>query len=114
MKILFVENHSEFVAIAIREFFADASVRVAASVEQAKKEMATTTFDVILVDYDLEDGKGTQVIEHARRKEENTPIIAISSHPFGNQRLLASGADAVCAKTHFRGIKKVLDKLVPR
>jgi len=110
MKILFVENHARFAAATVKAFLALHDVTVVASVAAARGVFDNDNFDVLLVDYDLDDGKGSEFIEAIRQKTR-VPIIAVSSHQEGNHRLLQAGADAVCSKMNFRNIAEVMAQL---
>ena len=49
MKILFVENHDQFVSVVTREFLSDHEVRTVPRIADALRELNATRFDVILV-----------------------------------------------------------------
>ena len=68
-------------------------------------------YDLLLVDYDLDDGKGDQVVRFARRRRSEIKIIGVSSHEEGNQALQFAGADTICSKLEFDGIATVIDQL---
>jgi DNA-binding response OmpR family regulator len=57
MKILFVDNHPEFTSTVIECFLHDDVVGVVPTIEAAKERIQASRFDVVLVDYDLDDGK---------------------------------------------------------
>jgi CheY-like chemotaxis protein len=61
-RILFVENHQVFAHTVIEQFLSNHEVVLVATVAEAKQAL-TTSFDVVLVDYDLPDGKGTEVVD---------------------------------------------------
>ena len=111
MRILFVENHRVFATIAIAEFLADHVVTIAPSIATAISLLDQQTFDTALVDYDLDDGKGTEVVRHLKRHAPQTRIIAVSSHDRGNTALLQAGANAACPKPNFHNITKLLNQL---
>ncbi len=92
-------------------FFSDDDVVVVSSVSAALK-LNTMDFDLVLVDYDLDDGKGDQVVRALGRGQTKVPIIAVSSHEEGNTALRAAGADAVCAKKDFGNIREIVAKLL--
>lgn len=58
-------------------------------------------FDVVLVDYDLDDGKGDDLVRELMSRVTRPEIIGISARPEGNAALRAAGADAVCSKLRF-------------
>jgi len=108
MKILFVDNHSDFVRTVRKAFLADHEVTVESTVEGARQAAAAVVFDVAMVDYDLDDGKGDAFVAWLRENQPNVPIVAVSSHDQGNAALLRAGALTTCAKLDFRRIGDVL------
>ncbi len=113
MRILYVENHARFAAVAMAQVLASHDVTLVPSVVDARQALADNTFDVVLVDYDLDDGKGDEVVMALRTQPLRCPfIIAVSSHQAGNAALTAAGADAVCSKMQFSMIENVIAGLV--
>lgn len=86
-------------------------VIVVSSIEAAQK-MLEQIFDAVLVDYDLDDGKGDALVRELSQRNQRPKIVAVSSHQPGNTALLAAGADAVCDKMNFAKIVSVLDTLL--
>jgi DNA-binding response OmpR family regulator len=62
MKILCVENHAVFAANVTSQFLPQHSVTVAPSLTDAHRALGTGSFDLLLVDYDLDDGKGDALV----------------------------------------------------
>ncbi|MCC6696131.1 MAG: response regulator [Candidatus Hydrogenedentes bacterium] len=112
MKILFVENHERFAAVVTREFLTNHEVTTVPSKADALRELDAGRFDVVLVDFDLDDGKGDQLVQQIRAAGNPVPIVAVSSHEHGNAAILAAGANAVCGKIQFNRIDHVLKELV--
>jgi len=108
MRILFVENHAVFAQTVIREFLPRHQVILVSSLAEARSQLASAHFDVILVDYDLDDGKGVEIVEETRARELPIRVIAVSSRAAGNEALLQAGADAVCSKLDFANIESIL------
>ena len=108
MKILYVENHARFARIAIVSLLGAHDVEVQPSVAAALRALAAREFDALLVDYDLDDGKGDEVVRAAAQLEPRPRVIAVSAHEMGNAALVAAGADAVCGKLKFANIERVL------
>lgn len=106
LRILMVDNDAVFSDIVIEEFLATHQITRAASVAAA---LATpNVFDVVLCDYDLDDGKGDAVIRGLRARGFVGRIVAISSHAPGNAALRDAGADVVCGKLQFADIELFL------
>jgi CheY-like chemotaxis protein len=113
MKLLFVEDHAAFVKTVIPLFMSEHAVTVAPSIAAAREELSTGSFDALLVDYDLPDGKGDEVVREVRDTGSRVPIVAVSSHDAGNARLLDAGANVVCAKRAFSIMGATLGGLAP-
>lgn len=112
MRLLWVENHAGFVRVAGRQFLADHALTVVPSLGAAQEALAGGGFDAVLLDYDLDDGKGTELLAVLRQLTVPPAVIATSSHEDGNAALLAAGARAVCAKANFAKIGTVLASVV--
>ncbi|MBN9520959.1 response regulator [bacterium] len=109
MRILWVENHAVFVRVAGKQFLSAHDLTVVPSVAAAKAALLAAAFDVVLTDYDLDDGKGTEVVALVRHLDPRPRVAAVSAHEDGNAALLAAGADAACPKTRFAGIEAALN-----
>ena len=108
MKILYVENHVRFARIVITSFLSAHDVEVQPTVATALEALAARSFDAVLVDYDLDDGKGDRVVRVATQLKPRPHIVAVSAHDEGNAALVAAGADAICAKLKFADIERTL------
>jgi CheY-like chemotaxis protein len=78
------------------------------SLGAARIALAGALFDAVLLDYDLDDGKGTELLAVVRELQPIPLVVATSSHVTGNQALMDAGADAVCPKARFAEIAAVL------
>ena len=112
MKILFVENHSVFAAQVIPLFLSGHDVTLVPSLAEARRTLSARAFDLLLVDYDLDDGKGEELVMEIRETGSGVPVIGVSSHAAGNQALLKAGANSVCSKMEFDKIQTVIQKLI--
>src|SRR5262245_64961454 len=108
MRLLWVENHASFVRVAGRQFLSAHELKVVPSLAAAREALATETFDAVLLDFDLDDGKGPELLALVCRLPNRPVVVATSSHEDGNAALLAAGADAVCPKATFAVIESVL------
>ena len=111
MRLLWVENHAVFARVAGRQFLAAHDLTVVPSLAQAREVLAERPFDVVLLDYDLDDGKGACLVEFIRQLPAAPLVVATSAHEAGNQLLLAAGADAACPKGRFAEIGMVLARV---
>ena len=81
-------------------FLSAHEVEVVPSIAAARAALTTNAFDVVLVDYDLDDGKDARAQPHDRDRRE------------GNDALARAGADRVCGKLEMSRIAAVLDELL--
>lgn len=109
LRILYVENHPVFAANVISQFLSQHWVTVAPSLADARRALDTGSFDLLLVDYDLDDGKGDALVKELHASNRPMLAIGVSSHDEGNSALLRAGAVAVCSKMHFDRIQSVID-----
>ncbi|MAQ13508.1 MAG: response regulator [Sandaracinus sp.] len=107
-RILMVENHAVFGETLIGEFLSDYSVDRLPTVVEAVLRFGRHEYSVLLVDYDLDDGKGMDVLRSMRALGATTPVIAISARVEGNEALVAAGARGVCHKMDFARIDSVI------
>jgi|ERR1041384_1276032 CheY-like chemotaxis protein len=114
MNVLYVENHAVFAANVIRQFLSHHSVTVAPSLAAARQALETGSFDLLLVDYDLDDGKGDELVRELNTTGKAMTVIGVSSHEEGNTALLRAGAVAVCSKMQFDRIQGVIDTVTAR
>src|SRR5258708_9580388 len=80
MNILYLENHAVFAEQVTRQFLAAHRVTVVPSLSAARGALASGTFDLVLSDYDLEDGKGEEFVRECRTAFLLLPIMGVSSH----------------------------------
>jgi CheY-like chemotaxis protein len=109
LRILYVENHAVFAANVINQFLTQHAVTLAPSLAEARRALETGNFDLLLVDYDLDDGKGDTLVKEIHASDEAIPVIGVSSHDEGNTALLRAGAVAVCSKMQFDRIHNIID-----
>ena len=113
VNILFVENHAVFADQVTRQFLSSYRVTVVPSLMAARSAVTSGNYQLILSDYDLDDGKGEVFVRECRTAFPTLPIIAVSSHEAGNAALVKAGASAVCSKMNFDQIQQVIETLVP-
>ena len=108
MKILMVENHAVFARTVIGQFLGDHDVDLVATIDAARISISSAAYQAVLVDYDLDDGKGDVVVRALIAQRFVEPIVVISSHDDGNDALVRAGATIVCRKTRFHTIAETL------
>jgi two-component system cell cycle response regulator len=114
MRLLYVEDHAAFRAQVIPKFLADHHVTEASTLAEARALLPSGTFDAVLLDYDLPDGKGIELLEELQQSGWTGWVVAVSSFEENNARLLAAGAAAGVSKMKFGGITTLLASLEAR
>lgn len=101
MKVLIVEDtvklgHAIRDALTRAQFVCD----VAESVEDANALLATSAFDLILLDLSLPDGDGLDFLRQLRARKARTPVIVLTARGGLNDRIsgLDDGADDYLVK----------------
>jgi DNA-binding NarL/FixJ family response regulator len=112
VNILYLENHAVFAEQVVRQFLSAHRVTVVPSLSAGRSALASGSYDLILSDYDLDDGKGEEIVRECRAAHPRLPIIAASSHDAGNAALVSAGASAVCSKMEFDHIQEVITQLL--
>jgi CheY-like chemotaxis protein len=108
VNILYLENHAVFAELVSRQFLAGHRVTVVPSISAARIEISSGRYDLILSDYDLDDGKGEEFVRECRVSHPQLPVVAVSAHDAGNAALIKAGAWAVCSKMEFDHIGQVI------
>lgn len=108
MNILWVEDNARFARVAGSQFLAAHEVTLVPSLWAARQALRAWSFHAILLDFDLEDGKGSELLADVQVLAPRPFVVAASSHEVGNAALLEAGADAVCSKGQFASIGAVL------
>jgi hypothetical protein len=83
-------------------------VTVVPSLGAAREALGKVEFGVVLVDFDLDDGKGTELGRELVVEPRRPFVVAVSAHADGNAALVAAGADAACGKMEFARIADIL------
>jgi len=112
VNILYLENHPVFAGLVTQQFLSAHRVTVVPSLSAARIALAAGTCDLVISDYDLDDGMGDEFVRECRATHPRLPVIAASSHDAGNAALMAAGASAVCGKMEFDHIQEVIMELL--
>ena len=111
MNILYLENHAVFAEQVTRKFLTAHRVTIVPSLAAARSALSSGDYDLVLSDFDLDDGKGEMFVQECRSSHPKLPIIAVSSHDEGNAALVKAGAWTVCSKMEFDRIQQVIERL---
>lgn len=117
LTILVVEDRKEdveLVEIALRRARIDCEIRVESSVAGARIALADPAFDVVLTDYSLGDGNGTEVIAAALAKDPELPVIMISGtlgEDFAVNAMRVGAADYLL-KSQFSRLPQAIDRAI--
>ncbi|MBK9973165.1 MAG: response regulator [Planctomycetes bacterium] len=111
MRILFVENHEVFSALVARKFLGEHEVRIVATLREARASLAESEFDLVLLDDQLDDGRGEELALELRAQGTHPTIIGVSAYEDLNAALVRAGADAACGKLQFSQIEALIRSL---
>lgn len=111
MKILYIENHMIFAKTVCELFLTNHDVTISPAISESKLLLKEQVYDLVIIDYDLDDGKGDVITTWIKKSFPGLKIIAASSHDDGNEKMLSVGADSVCPKHNFKNINSVIEKL---
>ena len=89
-------------------FLSSHEVTVVPGLQSARDHLAAGPFDLLLVGYDLDDGKGATLIRELRDAGNKIRIIGVSAREEGNDALLQAGADFICSKMEFNRIQEFI------
>ena len=101
MLVLLVDDHPELLDLVTRALTRDDHVvSRAASLAEARAELAARTPDLLILDVALPDGTGLDLCKELRRKQVAVPILLLTAHGEVPQRVagLDAGADDFLAK----------------
>lgn len=111
MRVLYVENHQLFAERVRDSFLGGCEVVIVPSLSAARSSLVDGSFDLVLVDYDLDDGKGATFVRELKAVDYGGWIVGVSAHSEGNELLEAAGADAICPKARLSELGQVLARL---
>src|SRR5262249_41632661 len=70
----------------------------ALSIEEALSRVAESSFDLVFVDLNLEDGSGYDLIARLRENDATAKIVVISAYDSESKKALQSGANMFVPK----------------
>ena len=97
-EILHVEDDDSVCKIVREIVGAHAMITTATSLESAKRHLADRRFDLVILDLDLPDGKGEQLLTELSATPDRLPPVVVFSAEEGNAAI-AAAADAVLIKS---------------
>jgi DNA-binding response OmpR family regulator len=99
-----------FSSLVATKFLASHEVRIVNTLRDARLELAAGSFDLILLDDAVNDGRGEELI--AEFPPGDRPmIIGVSAYDDLNADLVRAGADAACGKLQFSQIDSLIRSL---
>ena len=114
MTILYIENHGRFADIVTAQFLASHEVERIPTIAGARELLNRREYEILIVDYDLDDGKGAEIVSEVASRKKRPRMIAASSRDEGNEHMMSCGADATCSKMDFDEIEEVISQVVAR
>lgn len=125
-RILIIEDHTDVrrqMTAVLSEAFEDPEICDVATLEQARQQIGSTPFDLVVLDLGLPDGKGEDFICEIRRAQPNAYVVVSTIHDESDHLLAAlqNGAQGYLLKeqefdllvAEFKGILKGRPPLAP-
>jgi DNA-binding NarL/FixJ family response regulator len=112
MRVLYVDDHTPFRAVVQRRFLIGHEVVGAADLAEARRHLADGHFEVILLDYQLSDGLGEDLIREIVERKLPTKVVAVSANAENNARLIAAGAIGAVSKNEFSKLAEKLETIL--
>jgi len=119
IRLLFVEDDDDYRAVLktmVQRLGLEESLEVLflSRVQDAHRAMESSRVDVILSDYHLPDGTGTDVLSHARTAAPEAQRIVLTAHPeLAHDTRGESMADAIWEKTfNVHDLRRRLERVV--
>lgn len=81
-------------------------VTVAPTISEAIAGLTAGRFDAVLVDYDLDDGKGDELVRWVRASQPSQKLVGVSARDAGNERLSAAGSMPFAPRSRSRASKR--------
>jgi DNA-binding response OmpR family regulator len=106
MRLLLVEDNPRLREL-LTESVHEAGWRIDSfgTIDDGREAMATTAYDLLLIDLGLPDGDGLDLIREARRRAVKTPILVLTARGAIDERIagLDAGADDYLVKPFNHG-----------
>ncbi len=112
MRVLYVDDHTPFRAVVQRRFLIGHEVVGAADLAEARQRLKEGDFDVILVDYQLSDGLGEDLIREIVDTKLRSKVVAVSANAENNSRLMEAGAIGAVSKNEFSKLAEKLETIL--
>ncbi len=97
-RALIVEDNADFRRFVVRKYLSGFEVRELGSGTKFLSTLASSEFHLILMDYQLPDADGDELVRLARSAGYRGGIVGISSSEYLNRKLEQAGADASVEK----------------
>lgn len=98
IKVLLVDDHKMFIEGLIRVLGEEPDIAVvgtAGSMESARAAARQHSPDVVLMDYELPDGDGSQAARFIKEEQPQTKVVMLTS--FNDEAVLVSAIEAGCS-----------------
>ena len=111
--ILHVEDEPDIVGI-VQVIFQDTAVITAANtLEQARELLEKEAFDLMILDLNLPDGSGTELLPLLRNQNAHIPVVIFSVREDGEHLLRQVNATLVKSHTTNEQLLRTITQLIP-
>lgn len=78
--ILYLEDDPDF-QLYISAILSDfANIKMASTIKEARAAIAKKKYDLVLVDFTLPDGSGSEIVIELAKQHPSVPVIVFSAH----------------------------------
>jgi CheY-like chemotaxis protein len=112
MKILYCEDSEEFRKMTIENYLTDHQVTVVSDGREGIEVFDAMSFDLVLLDYEMREVHGPEVVRHIRKRDRKIPVVAVSMSDLLNEKLLALGATLAVPKRHIEDLFTLLPSIL--
>src|SRR5690348_10086389 len=99
-RVLCVDDHED-TCVLMKTLLTDFEVVTSPGVVDGLRLAATEKFDLIVLDYYLQDGTGLDLCSSIRKFDLTTPILLVTvTHRLSHEQVVAVGGQGVMRKDH--------------
>lgn len=112
--VLHVEADKDIQEIVAQICKPIADFESANSIQAARRRLEDSSFDLLLLEWDMPDGQGQEVLDHLKQLNNAPPVVILSASEAGNQQLDAVEAELVKSLTSNEELFNTINEVLSR
>ena len=112
--VLHVEADSDIQEIVAQICKPIADFESANSIQAAKQRLLESSFDLLLLEWDMPDGQGQAVLDSLKQLKQAPPVIILSASEAGNQQLDEVEAEVIKSLTSNEELFNTINEVLSR